>query len=70
MSKVSVSEVKEYRKKRGSKNDGSIRTTTVTTEKILTPFQAQRVILIEKLRELVATGDSPIAIQSELGMSQ
>lgn len=67
---MSVSEVQEYRKKRGSNNDRSIRTATVTTEKILTSFQAQRVILIAKLREIVTTGHSHIAEQYELGISQ
>ena len=41
-----------------------------TTEKTLTPFQAQRVLLIGKLRELVINGYSPLAIQAELGISQ
>jgi hypothetical protein len=36
--------------------------------KPLTPFQAQRVLLIGKLRELVINGHSPLAIQAELGI--
>ena len=36
----------------------------------LTPFQAQRVLLIGKLRGLVINGHSPLAIQAELGISQ
>jgi hypothetical protein len=36
--------------------------TTTTNTKILTPFQAERVLLISKLRELVASGHSPLAI--------
>ncbi len=43
---------------------------TTTTKKILTPFQAQQVLLIEGLRELVINGHSPLAIQAELGISQ
>ena len=45
-------------------------TTTTTTKKILTPFQAQQVLLIGRLRELVIKGHSPLAIQAELGISQ
>jgi hypothetical protein len=70
LSKVSVSEGTEYRTKRGSKNNDPIATATTTQTKILTPFQAERVLLISKLRELVISGRSPIAIQSELGISQ
>jgi hypothetical protein len=70
LSKVSVSEGMEYRTKRGSKNNDPIATATTTQTKILTPFQAERVLLISKLRELVISGRSPIAIQSELGISQ
>ncbi len=54
-----------------SNDDTAITTTaTTTTEKILTPFQAQRVLLIGRLRELVVKGHSPLAIQAELGISQ
>jgi hypothetical protein len=71
LSKVSVSEGIEYRRKREpNKNDATIITTTTTKTKLLTPFQAERVLLISKLRELVIRGHSPIAIQSELGISQ
>jgi hypothetical protein len=70
---VSISEAIEYRKrKRLNKDEGMATTTTTTTTstKILTPFQAERVLLISKLRELVMSGRSPIAIQYELGISQ
>src|SRR3712207_3673881 len=73
LSKVSVSEDIEYRRKREpNKGGGTVTTTTSTTRKteLLTPFQAERVMLISKLRELVIKGQSPIAIQSELGVSQ
>jgi hypothetical protein len=68
---VSASETNDDRKIRESNADGAITTTTTsTTEKTLTPFQAQRVLLIGKLRELVINGYSPLAIQTELGISQ
>jgi hypothetical protein len=68
---VSVSEAIEYRKrKRLNKNEAVTATATATNTKILTPFQAERVLLISKLRELVMSGRSPIAIQYELGISQ
>jgi hypothetical protein len=67
LSKVSVSEVTKYRRKRRPNNDDEAITTTT---KILTPFQAQRVLLISRLRELVINGYSPLAIQAELGISQ
>src|SRR3712207_2209467 len=73
LSKVSVSEDIEYRRKREPNKGGeTVTTTTPTTRKteLLTPFQAERVMLISKLRELVIKGQSPIAIQSELGISQ
>ena len=72
LSKVSVSEDIEYRKRKRLNKDEvmAITTTTTTNTKILTPFQAERVLLISKLRELVASGHSPIAIQYELGISQ
>jgi hypothetical protein len=74
LSKVSVSENREYRRKRllNNHDDASITTRTATTQKeeILTPFQAQRVLLIGRLRELIINGHSPLAIQSELGISQ
>lgn len=73
LSKVSVSEGIEYRrKKEANKNESTITVTTNTTTKtkLLTPFQAERVLLINKLRELVIGGHSPIAIQSELAISQ
>jgi hypothetical protein len=67
---VSASETNDDRKRRESNDDAAIITTTTTTEKTLTPFQAQRVLLIGKLRELVINGYSPLAIQAELGISQ
>ncbi|MGH9989446.1 MAG: hypothetical protein ACREAS_03325, partial [Nitrososphaera sp.] len=76
MSKVSVSEDIEYRSTRRGRrpnnddNDAITTTTMTSTNKILTPFQAQQVLLIGKLRELVVNGYSPLAIQSELGISQ
>ena len=72
MTKVSGSETRDDRKRRESNDDAAIPTTTTTstTEKTLTPFQAQRVLLIGKLRELVTNGHSPLAIQAELGISQ
>jgi hypothetical protein len=69
---MSVSEGIDYRRKRGRspKNvDGEVTGTTTTTKKILTPFQAQRALLIGRLRELVINGHSPLAIQAELGIS-
>jgi hypothetical protein len=47
-----------------------VATNTTTKTKILTPFQAERILLISKLRELVIGGHSAIAIQAELGISQ
>jgi hypothetical protein len=72
LSKVSVSEGIECRRKREpNKDDATITATTTTTKtNLLTPFQAERVLLISKLRELVIRGHSPISIQSELGISQ
>jgi hypothetical protein len=71
LSKVSASETIDDRKRRESDDDAAIPTTTTATiEKTLTPFQAQRVLLIGKLRELVINGHSPLAIQAELGISQ
>ena len=73
LSKVSVSEAREYRRRKRHNNDDdddAITTTTATQKEILTPFQAQRVLLIGRLRELVINGHSPLAIQSELGISQ
>jgi hypothetical protein len=76
LSKVSVSENREYRSTRRGRrpnnddNDAITTTTTTTTKKILTPFQAQQVLLIGRLRELVINGHSPLAIQAELGISQ
>ena len=72
LSKVSVSKDIEYRSTRElpSNDDAITTTTTTTTTKILTPFQAQRVLLISRLRELVINGHSPLAIQAELGISQ
>jgi hypothetical protein len=77
LSKVSVSEDREYRNTRRGRrpnnddNDAITTTTmTTTTTKILTPFQAQQVLLIGKLREFVLKGRSPLAIQAELGISQ
>jgi hypothetical protein len=71
---VSASKTTEYRRrrKRKSNDDAAIPTTTATTttKKTLTPFQAQRVLLIGRLRELVINGHSPLAIQAELGISQ
>jgi hypothetical protein len=63
---VSVSEATKYRRKRRPNNDDE----AITTTKILTSFQAQRVLLISRLRELVINGYSPLAIQAELGISQ
>jgi hypothetical protein len=65
---VSVSEVTKSRRKRRPNNDDEAITTATT--KILTPFQAQRVSLISRLRELVINGYSPLAIQAQLGISQ
>ena len=71
LSKVSVSEAKEYRRTgRGRPNNDDDAITTTTTTEILTPFQAQRVLLIRRLRELVINGHSPLAIQAELDISQ
>ena len=73
LSKVSVSETIEYRRRMrriSNFDDGKVTTTTTTTKKILTPFQAQRVLLIGRLRELAINGHSPLAIQAELGISQ
>jgi hypothetical protein len=70
LSKVSVSEASEYRTRRRPNKDNAITTTTTTTENILTAFQAQRVLLIGRLRELLINGHSPLAIQAELGISQ
>jgi hypothetical protein len=78
LSKVSISENREYRSTRRGRrpnnddNDAITTTTTMTTttNKILTPFQAQQVLLIGRLRELVINGHSPLAIQAELGISQ
>ena len=68
---MSVSEASEYRTRRRPSKDNAITTTTTTaTQNILTPFQAQRVLLIGRLRELVINGHSPLAIQAELGISQ
>ena len=64
---MSVSEDIEYRKRKRLNKDEAI---TTTNTKILTPFQAERVLLISKLRGLVISGRSPIAIQYELGISQ
>jgi hypothetical protein len=75
LSKVSVSETLEYRRRKrrmrriSNSDDGKVTTTTIP-KKILTPFQAQRVLLISRLRELVINGHSPVAIQTELGISQ
>jgi hypothetical protein len=63
---VSVSEATKYRRKRRPNNDDE----AITTTKVLTPFQAQRVLLISRLRELVINGYSPLATQAELGISQ
>ncbi|MDQ4012566.1 MAG: hypothetical protein M3146_02440 [Thermoproteota archaeon] len=69
---MSVSEGIDYRRTRmrriSNPDDGKV--TTTSTKKILTPFQAQRVLLISRLRELVINGHSPLAIQTELGISQ
>jgi hypothetical protein len=73
LSKVSASETNDDRKIGESNDDTAITTTTATTNremKPLTPFQAQRVLLIGKLRELVINGHSPLAIQAELGISR
>ena len=73
LSKVSVSKDIEYRSTRRGRrpnNDDAITTTTTTSTKVLTPFQAQRVLLIGRLRELVINGHSPLEIQAELGISQ
>ena len=60
---MSVSEAIEYRKrKRLNKDEVMAITTTTTNTKTLTPFQAETVLLISKLRELVASGHSPLAI--------
>ena len=59
LSKVPISEAIEYRKRKKLNNDEAISTTNTKT---LTPFQAERVLLISKLRELVMSGRSPIAI--------
>jgi hypothetical protein len=74
---VSVSKDIEYRSTRRGRrpnnddNDAiTTTTTTTTTNKILTPFQAQQVLDIGRLRELVINGRSPLAIQAELGISQ
>src|ERR671914_665213 len=70
---MSVSEGLDYRRKRGrSPNNVDVKVTgtTTTTKKILTPFQAQRVLLIGRLRELAINGHSPLVIQAELGISQ
>jgi hypothetical protein len=72
---VSVSKDIEYRSTRGGRrpnndDNDAITTTTTTTNKILTPFQAQQVLDIGRLRELVVDGRSPLAIQAELGISQ
>ena len=70
---MSVSKAIEYRRtrrKRFDNDDDAITTTTTTTREILTPFQAQRVLLIARLRELVINGHSPLAIQAELGIGQ
>jgi hypothetical protein len=69
LSKVSVSEDTKYRRRRLPNNRDDV-VITATQKEILTPFQAQRVLLIGKLRELVINGHSPLAIQSELGISQ
>jgi hypothetical protein len=60
----------EFRRKRKRLNKDEGITTATTETKVLTPFQAERVLLISKLRELVMSGRSPIAIQYELGISQ
>jgi hypothetical protein len=67
-----VSEAIEFRKRgrRRLNNADEAITSTITTTKILTPFQAQRVLLLGKLRELAINGHSPLAIQAELGISQ
>ena len=71
---MSASETNYNRKIRQSNEDTAITTITTTTTnremKPLTPFQAQRVLLIGKLRGLVINGHSPLAIQAELGISQ
>jgi hypothetical protein len=77
LSKLSTSETIDDRKRRESNNNDSVipaaittMMTTTTEKKTLTPFQAQRVLLIGKLRELVINGYSPLAIPQELGISQ
>ena len=65
---MSTSEAIEYRKRKRLNKDEAVTTTTNT--KVLTLFQAEKVLLISKLRELVMSGRSPIAIQYELGISQ
>jgi hypothetical protein len=73
LSKVSVSENREYRSTRRGRrpnNDDAKTTTTTTSTNVLTPFQAQQVLLIGRIRELVIKGHSPLAIQAELGISQ
>lgn len=74
---MSVSGGIEYRKTRGNRKlekGEAITSTAETSDKILTPiltpFQAQRVLLISRLRELVISGHSPLTIQAELGISQ
>jgi hypothetical protein len=67
---VSISEAIEYRKRKRLNKDETITTTTTTNTEILTPFQAERALLISRLRELVMSGRSPIAIQYELGINQ
>jgi hypothetical protein len=66
---LSASETNDDRKIIKSNDDTAI-TTTNTEKKTLTPFQAQRVLLIGKLRELAINGYSPFAIQTELDISQ
>ena len=65
---MSISEAIEYKKRKRLNKDEAVTATTNT--KVLTPFQAEKVLLISKLRELVMSGRSPIAIQYELGISQ
>jgi len=70
---MTASETTDDRKRRESNDDAVILPTTMTTsttEKTLTPFQAQRVLRIGKLRELVINGHRPLAIQAELGISR
>ena len=62
---MSISEAIEYRKRKRLNKDEAmaiIIIITTTNTKILTPFQAERVLLISKLRELVASGNTPLAI--------